>query len=281
MAKPSGAKLGLHSISHVLHNLKLVGKLAVIWSVLAMTVVGTMCLVVALNEGSSLTEVMVRMQEGDLLRVYLLVSSIPTTLGQLAVAIRWSRLVLLGETPHFTLAMPRGSARYFVRSVVLLFAVVLLAVPGFIAGAILGQLVPGDLGRVAGVVAMVAGGLISAYVCIRMWLVFPAIAVGDDAIDFRHSFELSKGFTRAMFFGTLIAYVPFVLVLAFPAGLVTLATELNLAGEAYIALTLLSEFAMTFLLCGAVAASAGVLARIYRDAVPNAVPNPQMVAVFE
>src|SRR5262245_52237618 len=136
MAKPSGSRLALHSVSYVLQNLRLVSPIAVVWSAVVTVAVAVMCLVLAISEESDLGTVMVRMQDGDLTRPYMMVSSIASTFGQLAIAIRWSRLVLLGEPPRFTLSMPRGSARYFGRALILLFGWVFLAIPGFIAGAI-------------------------------------------------------------------------------------------------------------------------------------------------
>src|SRR5262245_60682554 len=177
--------------------------------------------------------------------------------------------------------MPRGSARYFARALILLFAWVFLAIPGFIAGAIVGRFVPGDPGRVAAFAVMVAGGIVSAYFCVRTWLVFPAIAIGDDEVDFRRSFELTKGFVRPIVVGTLIAYLPFVLMTVVTIGGNEVAADLYPEGTLYVAAMLLSEFAEMFLLSVALAASAGVLAEIYRDAVPSALPNPRQIAVFE
>src|SRR5262245_49487829 len=133
MPKPSGARLALHSVSYVLQNLRLVSPIAVIWAAVVTVSVAAMCLVLAISEESALGTVMVRMQEGDLMRAYMIVSSVASTFGQLAIAIRWSRLVLLSEPPRFTLSMPRGSARYFARALILLFGWVFLAIPGFIA----------------------------------------------------------------------------------------------------------------------------------------------------
>lgn len=281
MGKPGGVKLALHSVSHVFQNLKLLATIALVWSAIVAVAVGAMCVLVAISEQSALAQVMVRMQEGDLLPAYLIASVIPSTMGQLAIAVRWSRLILLSESPSFTLNMPPGSARYFARSVILLFMLAAMAIPGFIVGAVVGRFVPGDPGRIAGVIAMIAGGLISTYVYVRMWLVFPAIAIGDGEVDFRRSFELSKGFTGPMLVGTVIAYVPLALLPIVIAGAGAEVAQLYLGGALYVAASLLSEFASAFLLLTAVAAAAGVLAKIYREVAPRTLANPQQIAVFE
>src|SRR6185436_6035763 len=155
-----------------------------------------------------------RMQDGDLARQYLALSSFASVFGQLAVAIGWSRLLLLRETPHLTWRMPQGSARYFSRSLVLLFALVVLSLPGVIVGAIACGLIPGHTGKIIAAITMGVGIVAAAYICLRAWLVFPAVAIGDSTINFRRSFALTKGATLAIVLGTALAYIPFLLVFA-------------------------------------------------------------------
>lgn len=260
--------------------MKLFAKVALVWSAVVTVAVAAMCVLVAMREASPLATVMVRMQEGDLMRPYFIVSGIASTFGQLAIAIRWFRLLLLRETPHFTLSMPAGSARYFSRSLILFFGVMVLAIPGFIFGGIVGRFVPGDVGRIGGVVIMIAGGLVAAYACIRAWLVFPAIAIGDE-MDFRRSVALTAGSIRAIVVGTVIAFLPFVILMILIVGGIMVVQEMYLDGIFYVVGALLMEFASMFLMLGGIAASAGVLASIYREVVPDAHPDPDQIAAFE
>jgi hypothetical protein len=207
------------------------------------------------------------------------VSSIASTFGQLATAVGWSRYILLKETPQLSFSMPKGSARYFARSLILLFAAIALAIPGFIVGAIVGSLAPSDAGKVAAAIVMGIGALIAVYICIRAWLVFPAVSIGSD-MDFRQSFRLTKGFTAPIVVGSIIAYGPFILLAVVPIGAISLAFG-DLDGSLYIAAVLVSEFLSTFLIYGAVAASAGVLARIYAHIVPSAEAHPEQIATFD
>jgi len=280
MAKPSGVTLGAHSVSHVLKHLRLFANIAGVWSIVVTAAVAATCFVLAISEGSDVSAIMMRMQDGDLLRPYLLASGIASTFGQLAIAVGWFRYVLLGERPELSFSMPKGSARYFSRSLILLFGAVVLAIPGFIVGAIVGRFVPGDAGKIAAAIVMGVGALIAVYICIRAWLVFPAVAIGSTDMNFQRSFRLTKGSVAPILIGTVIAYGLFLLMAIIPMGAIDLTSD-YLDGSTYVAATLASEFVVTFLIYAAVAASAGVLARIYQDIVPAQRANPEQIAAFE
>jgi hypothetical protein len=278
MAKLSGVTLGAQSVSHVFKHFGLFANIAALWSAVVTLAVGTASVVIASSEGSALSSVMMRMEDGDLLRQYFIVTGIASTFGQLATAVGWSRYILLKETPQLSFSMPMGSARYFARSLILLFGAVALAIPGFIVGGIVGGLVPSDAGRVAAAIVMGIGALIAVYICVRAWLVFPAVSIGRD-MDFRQSFRLTKGFTASIVIGTIIAYGLFILLAAVPTAISLVFGELD--GSLYIAAVLVSEFLSTFLIFGGVAASAGVLARIYAHVLPSAEAHPEQIAAFE
>jgi hypothetical protein len=280
MAKPSGVTLGAQSVSHVFKHFGFFSNIAVLWSAVVTLGVAAACLVIASSEGSSYSSVMMRMEDGDLLRQYLIVTGITSTFGQLAIAVGWTRFILLKEPPHLTLSMPSGSARYFSRSIILLFGAFVLAIPGFIVGAIVGASMPNDAGKIAAAIVMGIGALLAVYICIRAWLVFPAVAVGNPDMSFRRSFEMTKGLVPPIVIGTAIAYGIFMLAAIVPTGALDLVAD-DLDGSLYIAATLLSEFLSTFLIYGAVASSAAVLARIYEDIVPATKANPDHAAAFE
>jgi len=280
MAKPSGVILGAQSVSHVFRHLRLFSNIASVWSLMVTLAVGLTGAVIATSEGSDLSAVMMRMEDGDLLRQYLIVTGITSTFGQLATAVGWSRFILLKERPQLTFSMPSGSARYFSRSIILLFGAFVLAIPGFIAGAIIGASVPSDAGKIAAAVVMGIGALIAVYLCIRAWLLFPAVAIGDSDMGLRRSFAMTRGLIAPILIGTVIPYGAFMLVAFVPMGALDLAAD-YLDGSLYVVATLVSEFLSSFLIYGAVAASAGVLARIYEEVVPATKANPEQVAAFE
>jgi hypothetical protein len=209
------------------------------------------------------------MQEGDLLRTYLIVSGIASLFGELAIAIAWSRLVLLGEPPRATFSMPAGSARYFSRSLILWFGCVVLAIPGVIAAGIVGRLGSGTASSVLAGTLIVVGVLAAAYICVRVWLVFPAIAIGDDDMNFYRSFALAKGLVRPIVVGTLISYLSFTVVFLAVVGGIDILADLYLSGPAYVCAALLSEFISSFFIYAAIAASATVMARIYAHALSD------------
>jgi hypothetical protein len=280
MAKPSGVTLGAQSVSHVFKHLGLFSNIAAVWSIVVTLAVGATCVLIAVSEGSNLSTVMIRMEGGDLLRHYLVVTSIASIFGQLATAVGWSRFILLKERPLLGLNMPLGSARYFSRSIILLFGAFVLAIPGFIVGAVIGAFVPSDAGKIAAAIVMGLGALIAVYICIRAWLVFPAVSIGSTDMTFRRSFALTKGLIAPIVIGTVIAYGLFMLVAMVPTGAIDLVAA-YLDGSLYLAATLVLEFVSTFLNYGAVAASAGVMARIYEEAVPSSRADKEQVGAFE
>ena len=280
MAKPSGVTLGAQSVSHVFKHLSLFSNIAAVWSLVVTGVVGATCVLIAVSEGSALSSVMMRMENGDLLRHYLVVTSITSIFGQLATAVGWSRFVLLKEKPVLSLSMPMGSARYFSRSIILLFGAFVLAIPGFIVGAVVGAFVPSDAGKVAAAIVMGLGALTAVYICIRAWLVFPAVSIGSTDMSFRRSFGLTKGLVVPIVIGSVIAYGVFMLAAMVPTGAIDLAGD-YLDGPSYLAAALVLEFASTFLIYGSVAASAGVLARIYAHIAPGAEAHPEQLSAFE
>lgn len=273
----SGLRISAASIAYVFQNPRLLAKLGLVWSILVAIAVAVMCVFVGFSEHQDFATVMARMQDGDLERQYFSLTSFTSIFGQLAVAIGWSRLVLLGESPRLTLRMPNGSARYFSRSLILLLALLPLALPGLIVGAIAGSFIPGDVGKIIAGAIMILAGLAAAYLCLRAWLIFPAVAIGDDTMSFRRSFALTRGAAPAIMIGTLVAYIPFLLI----AMAIELAAQVFEDGVPYVSAMIIAEFLETLVLFGAVAAAAGVMAQIYRAVLPDALPNAEQTAVFE
>jgi len=171
--------------------------------------------------------------------------------------------------------MPSGSARYFARSIGLVLLLVALAMPGVIVGIIAGTFIPGDAGKVVAGIIMALGFIVAAFFCLRAWLIFPAVAIGDDSMNLRRSIALTKGATLAVLVGTVLAYIPFILIVI----VIALVAD-QFEGAAYAWAMIVAEFLETLLLFGAVAAAAGVMAQIYRSVVPD-VLKAEQAAVFD
>ena len=241
--------------------------LAFIWSLIAAAAVVAASIYFALSEGRPIDIGLYldRMANGDLTRQYTMITSLATVFGQLATAIGWTRLVLLDEHPRGWLHIPYGSARYFGRYLIVLFLCVLLAVPGVAIGGFAGAFVPGMAGRIAGATIMGIGGLAAIYFCIRMWLVFPAIAIQDDAMTLSRSVRVTRQAPVAAVMAPLLSYLPFVVI--------DVAIEMIPAwlpiGYVETAIAILVEFLSTLTLLAAIAASSGVMAVLYAKLVPD------------
>jgi len=241
--------------------------LASVWSLIATAAVVAACFYFAWAEGRpvDIGQYLDRMADGDLTRQYTIITGLATVFGQLATAIGWTRLVLLDEQPRGWLYIPYGSARYFGRYLIVLLLCVLLAVPGIVIGGFVGAFVPGSAGRIAGAVIMGIGGLAAIYFCIRMWLIFPAIAIQDDDMTLTRSVKLTGKAPIAAVIAPLLSYLPFVvidlIIEAIPA--------LLPMGYVATAIAVLTEFLSTFALLAAIAASSGVMAVLYAKLVPD------------
>jgi hypothetical protein len=241
--------------------------IAFVWSLMATAAVVAACIGFALYEGHPIDIGLYldRMSEGDLTRQYSLITSMATVFGQLATAIGWTRLVLLDEQPQGWFHIPHGSAQYFGRYLMLLLFCALLIVPGVILGGIVGRFVPGSTGRITGAAIMGVGGLAAMYFCMRMWLIFPAIALQDDAMTLRRSVHLTGRAPVAAVIAPLLSYVPFVVIAIVIDALPVLLPMGNIAT----AIAILAEFFSTFALLAAIAASSGVMAVLYAKLAPE------------
>ena len=259
--------MGSRHVALVLRRLDLVAYLAFGWVLIATGAVIVAAVFVTLSDHIPLHTALNRLQNGDLMRTYFTVANIPMTLASLAIAIGWMRLVMLNETPApaLGLRMPSGSARYFVKNIQLALGFLLFALPGVLLAAGTALLIGGDPGNiVAAVIAAISLG-IAAWACLRFWLVFPAIAVGNDGMTFLRSYGLMRGKVAPLLVGTLVCWLPLLLVAA--------AFQLVLAaiyGEEVSAIGAIAyEFVSNFAILITTAASAGVMADIYAEAVPG------------
>lgn len=250
--------------------------LALVWSLIATAAVIAACFYFAWSEGRpvDIGLYLDRMANGDLTRQYTLITSFGTLFGQLATAIGWTRLVLLDEQPRGWLYIPYGSARYLGRYLIVLLLCVLLAVPGFVIGGMVGAFVPGIVGRIGGAIIMGGGGLAAIYLCLRTWLVFPAVAMQDDAMTLRRSVKLTGQAPVAAVLAPLLSYVPFAVI----AVIIDAIPALLPMGYVATVIAILAEFFSTLTILAAIAASSGVMAVLYAKLVPDSTALAQAAA---
>ena len=267
MDKLHGFRIAIAEIVQVFRHWPQLVVIGLLWSAIATAAVIGMCIYLAWYEGHAIdiAAYLNRMYDGDLTRQYLVASSAGTLFGQLATAIAWTRLVLLDEQPQAWLRLPLGSARYFARSIILLFLCVLGAVPGILAGGVAGTVIPGTPGRFAGGAVMGIGVLASMYLCMRMWLIFPAIAIEDEAMTMSRSLKITAAAPLAIVIAPLLAYLPFLLI----GSAIEILPALVSGGTLGTAVAIAAEFCSTFAILAAVAASSGAMAILYDRLVPN------------
>jgi hypothetical protein len=189
---------------------------------------------------------------------------IPNTLASLSVAIQWTRFVVRGERPTGWLTVPIGSGRYLGRSIGVALGCVLTLVPGLFVASMVASKVPSPLAVVAPVTVIAVNGIISIYLAVRLWLVFPAIALGNKAVGFAKSFRLTRPFAGRLLGTTIAVYAIFLL----GGVLVEVIYELAaLRGVAADILAVADEILTDLFVFAATAAAAGVCALAYRSAV--------------
>ena len=208
--------------------------------------------------------------EPENFRLQSLLTVIPNTLSALAVAILWTRFVVDGRRPPLWLQVPAGSARYFSRSLIVGFGAILAMVPGIVVARLalendLTASVPQIWKNIGMGTIVVADILVVLYLAIRVWLIFPAIAMGEP-LGFRQSFRL----TGRAWLPLLVASLVCELAFALPAILVEMALDyLPLSGPLADAGVLAVQLVGDLLTLAGDAAVAGVAALAYRALVPR------------
>lgn len=198
----------------------------------------------------------------------LAVTALSSTLASLSISIQWTRFILRGTRPRRWLSLPVGSARYFSRSLILAFGGILGLVPGFLVAAAVNRSLPEgfeDGAKIASIAVILANTALVLYVCARLWLVFPAIALGDARIDFGKSFRLTKPLAGGLLGATAVVFALFsgaVLLLSYLNG------QLQLAGPFSDAAAIGWEVLNNLILLVETAAMAGIAALAYRSVVP-------------
>ena len=202
------------------------------------------------------------------LRLQILLTVIPNMLASLSVAILWTRFAVAGQRPPLWLQVPAGSARYFSRSLILIFGAIIAMIPGVVLARLLvvDSLTMPEAWRNAAMGALIGVDvLVVLYAVGRFWLVFPAIAMGEP-LGFGQSFRL----TRRAWFPLLAASVLCELAFAVPSIAIAAAQDyLPASGAIADAGALAIEFLSSLLALAADAAVADVAALAYRVLMPS------------
>ena len=257
MIKFRGISAGLTAIGEILQNAGVFLKITLIWAlILTGIVVAQVFYLVSIN-GGTLSEGIKALNSLANLRAQIALNAIPSLLASLATAILWTRFVVTGARPDGWLKIPRGSARYFGRSLIIEFGAILGLVPGLIAARIVSEYVPPAYVPFVGPTVIGVDVLVVLYICIRLWLIFPAIAVGDQSISFTRSFSLMRG--KVFQFILAMAIVCLTLGIA-----IILISIIVIVIPTSIPLFIATQILSSLVVLAGTAASAGVIARAYK-----------------
>jgi len=205
----------------------------------------------------------------DQYRLESVLTTIPDVLASLSVAIWWTRFFLNGALPKWWISVPNGSARYFSRELIIGFGAIAAIVPGaFLAGTVAGHFAT-DSQKALGFAVIGVNAIIVAYGMARLWLIFPAIALGD-SLSFSDSFRLTRRAAGGLWLATVIVYLTF-LVPAFATDLLSdyapmLDQRFFTGWPSDVVAIGLTTISFLFVLAVA-AAGAAVTALLYRDRV--------------
>ncbi|MEK0083481.1 hypothetical protein [Benzoatithermus flavus] len=160
---------------------------------------------------------------------FMAAADLAVTVGAAAIAVAWHRHILLNEPLTKRMApLDARVARYFVLTV--LVALLMSTVPALVFVLSGGAFLAAGPGAAAPGLGPLLSGPLAALVCLylalRLQLVFPATAIGDETTTFRRSWELTRGHGWRLLLGFLLIALP---VAAVTIGLAIL---LNRAAEA-------------------------------------------------
>jgi hypothetical protein len=192
-------------------------------------------------------------------------TALPNILGELSVAIWWTRFVLAARLPKHWIDIPGGNARYFSRELIVGFGTIVGIIPGFLLARIVSPQFPNE-GILGAGALILANAVVVLYVCARFWLVFPAIAMRDDQIGFAQSFRTTRRAAIGLLIGTVLVYFAFLA----PAVLIDSAQD-YIAPEGVVASSIAvgTDVLTSLLYLAAVAAGAGLSALAYQQLVAS------------
>lgn len=167
------------------------------------------------------------------------VSVVMVSLASVAVAVAFSRLVVLRENVRpFAFSFGRRELKYLAYSLLLFLLIIVpsVMVMGIVAGILerIGANLPG-VSLALSVVPLIAG-----IVCARFFIMLPAVAVDDRELTMKRAFALTRGNANKIFWGQALMMLPVVITVTL---LTMLYGALNLSG-------FLVDLIMAFLLLG-------------------------------
>lgn len=204
------------------------------------------------------------LRQPDQFVVQYAVTMLPDIFGSLAVPIWWTRFVLSGALPKRWIDLPRGSARYFSREFLIAMVGVVAAIPGLLLAGIASRVLEQPLANQVAVAVVVLDAIVLLYGCARFWLIFPAIAIGNDHIRFRQSLRLTKKAGVGLLLGFGVAY----LVTVLPAAMIERIQDLlPLYGRVADAIAIAASILVALLTLAGTAIGAAVTAALYKARV--------------
>jgi hypothetical protein len=263
MVKFRGVSAALTAIAQVFQNPGVFLKITFCWTLVFVTVALAQLVYLTSTTAGNFAESIKALGSISNLRNGIALDYAPSVLSSLATTILWTRFVVSGERPDGWIKIPKGSARYFGRSLILGFGAILGVIPGLVAARVAAEHVQARFTPFIGPLVIGLDVLVVIYVCMRLWLVFPAIAIGDSTIDFAESFRLMKGSVFQLFLGIVIT--TFALVVA-----IILCAILTIVVPQTVPFFLMTQFLSSLTVLASTAVSAGLTAKAYKVLVLEA-----------
>jgi hypothetical protein len=262
-----GFSAALAAIAQVFRYPGVFLRIALLWSLVHVIILLAYCAYIAATGHESLALALQFLDTLPGLQAQSVLTAIPNTLSTLAVTILWTRFVISGTRPSRWIQVPKGSARYMSRSILIGFGAVLGLVPGLIAARVFSGFIPERFASVGAITLIGLDALVVLYVCLRLWLVFPAIAMGDASITFARSFTLTKEIAFGLLLGSAIPFLgSFVVSFVIELG----KNAIPSASPFIVPIALGVMFLSEILVLAANAAVAGIAARAYEIKVLQA-----------
>lgn len=220
MAKFNGVSAAWETIRNLRSNSGLFFRIALPWIVIHLIfAAGGFLYLWATTPGlTDLDGALAYYRYGDNLQLQTLATVIPDLVGSLAVSIYWIRHQLLGSMPPEGkwFAIPVEGGRFFARQLLLGLIFIAGLIPGLVLMGLIGDLFPPASKYIAFAILGLTA-LTMVFVCVRLLLIFPAIALGNSDITMRRSYLLSgglwPGMTVALIAATVATLVAMLLLL--------------------------------------------------------------------
>jgi hypothetical protein len=209
MTEFKGARAALQAFQFIVKHLGFFLNLVGTWTVIMVLLDVVLCFLLhPAGDGASLTDNLIKLNEGGVGSGAGFLRLLGTALGNIVIGVNWIQFAVLDHEPRNPVRLVPEMGLYFGRSIGVGLIAGASAIPGVIVAVALGSIWPSAVGRVIAVVAGVAAAALPAHVNYRrLNLALASAALGDDTVGISRAFELTKGRSMSCAGGFVLAYL--------------------------------------------------------------------------